>query len=890
MKRVLITLCIILIPGFIFAQNVLTGTVIDGETGKVLPGANVVEKGTSNGTITGLEGEFSLNTQERTGDIVISFVGYKSLSVPFNLSQTSSIGQIELNLDALSMEGVVIVGVGVIDVAKDRETPVAVSTITADEIITKTGNQEFPEVMKNTPSVYVTSQAGGYGDSRLSIRGFDQENLALLFNGQPVNGMEDGKVYWSNWQGLSDIASAVQIQRGLGSSKLAISSVGATINIITKATEMKAGGRVSALLGNDNYMKYTAGYSTGLNEKGWGSSVLLSHWQGNGYNDGTEGMGQTYLISIGYKPSEKHQFNFSLTGAPQWHHQNYTKRISEYDLDGDGNITNEEQRYNSNWGYKDGEVFSWRKNFYHKPVMNLNWDWIMSDKSSLSTVAYASWGQGGGTGPYGASRDAYVYGDNNQIDFDQIVANNSSIEPNPENGLIEGRYGTAAIRRGSMNIHNWYGLVTNFNHEISQNLSFNLGADLRTYFGEHYRLVDNLLGLQGYWDDNFRADGFQTLYPGGQLYTREYPSSAYHFLTMYNNTDDFKLDYFNTERISYGGLFGQLEYKTQKISSYIQGAVSSQTYQRFDYHTYALPENQASEKLANPGFNIKTGANYNLTDNHNVFMNAGYYSRQPFFDDLYVNYTNEINEEVGNESVLGLELGYGYRSYNLDVDFNAYNTVWSDRQLRRGVELGEGNFGTAYYENVAQIHRGVELEVWSRPVRKLQLGGFASIGNWVYGGDVTATVFDESQNFLGESTIYLDDVKVGNAAQTSFGVLAEYEIVKGLKVDADYRYYDRLYASIDPTSFTDEDHEGSLQLPSFGLLDAGASYRMLFKNYNSLRFRLNVNNVLNNQYISQSSTNTHAGEGDETFNGINVNNRVYFGNGLTWNFSVSYKF
>jgi iron complex outermembrane receptor protein len=106
-----------------------------------------------------------------------------------------------LELDAKNIDEVVVTGYGVIDVAKDRETPVAVSTIKLPEIIAKTGNQEFPDIMKNTPSVYVASQAGGYGDSRINIRGFEQENLALLFNGQPVNGMEDGKVYWSNWQG-----------------------------------------------------------------------------------------------------------------------------------------------------------------------------------------------------------------------------------------------------------------------------------------------------------------------------------------------------------------------------------------------------------------------------------------------------------------------------------------------------------------------------------------------------------------------------------------------------------------------------------------------------------------------------------------------------------------
>src|SRR5690606_39385281 len=88
------------------------------------------------------------------------------------------------------------------------------------------GNVEFPEILKNTPSVYVSNQSGGFGESQMFVRGFDQTNTAFLLNGQPINGMEDGKIYWSNWSGMSDIAQGIQIQRGLGSSKLAISSVG----------------------------------------------------------------------------------------------------------------------------------------------------------------------------------------------------------------------------------------------------------------------------------------------------------------------------------------------------------------------------------------------------------------------------------------------------------------------------------------------------------------------------------------------------------------------------------------------------------------------------------------------------------------------------------------
>ncbi len=896
-KRLLLSMAVLGLSLGVMGQGVLSGTVLDQEAGIALPGANIIESGTTNGTITAADGTFSLNTTAQTGTIVISFLGYKSQTLDFNLTNATGVGEVVLELDAKSMDEVVITGYGVIDVAKDRETPVAVSTIKLPEIIAKTGNQEFPDIMKNTPSVYVSSQAGGYGDSRINIRGFDQENLALLFNGQPVNGMEDGKVYWSNWQGLSEIATAVQIQRGLGSSKLAISSVGATVNVVTKATDMYEGGRLSALVGNDGYMKYVASYSSGLNESGWGTSILLSHWQGNGYNDGTQGQGQTYFFSVGYKPSEKHQFNFSVTGAPQWHYQNYTKRMSDYDRDGDGTITNTEQRYNSNWGMYQGKEYSLRENFYHKPVANLNWDYFISDRSALSVVLYGSSGSGGGTGGYGSGY--YNYGPDGQLDFDGIRANNEAIVNDGSEdwhipGKTIGSYGDgAALRRASMNQHRWFGTVINFNHEINENLSFNVGTDLRTYYGQHFRLVDNLWGLDGYWDDNYNGNGFQEQYPGGQVYTQEHTASPYMFWTNRNREQYDRLDYFNTERISYMGAFGQLEYKTKKLSAFIQGAVSTQSNQRFDYMSYSDPDEQASEILSFPGYNIKAGANYNINEKHNVFVNTGYYSRQPFFDDLFLNYQNDVNEYVGNEGVFSVEAGYGYRSQYLDLDFNAYYTEWSDRQIRQSGDFdGDGERDdVALFENVAQNHTGVELEFEAKPIRALSIRGFASIGNWVYGGDVNARLYDEDRNPIGgdDMTLYLDGVKV-HSPQTSFGLLLTYKILKGLSADLDYRYYDRHYARIDPESFDTPDNLGSLQLPSFGLLDGGISYKWYLKNRNSLNFRFNANNILNKQFISQSDTNIHSEAGEPEYLGVNMNNRVYFGNGFTWNFSIAYRF
>lgn len=88
------------------------------------------------------------------------------------------------------------------------------------------------------------------------MRGFESRNIAVMVNGMPVNDMEGGTVYFSNWTGLSDVTSTMQVQRGLGSSKLAIASVGGTVNFLTRSADMKQGGVIRLGVGNNDYLKH----------------------------------------------------------------------------------------------------------------------------------------------------------------------------------------------------------------------------------------------------------------------------------------------------------------------------------------------------------------------------------------------------------------------------------------------------------------------------------------------------------------------------------------------------------------------------------------------------------------------------------------------------------
>ena len=884
----------------VFSQSKITGIVIDGEVNQALAGANVIVKGTTTGTATDFDGKFEISSSSKAGEVVIAYLGFESKTVKFTITGNSvNLGIISLSPDANQLEEVVLVGRGIIDIAKERKTPIAVSTIRAVDIQAKVGTSDVTQAMVNTPSVYVAGQAGGYGDSRITVRGFQQDNTAFLLNGQPINGMEDGKIYWSNWSGMSDIANFIQVQRGLGSSKLAISSVGGTVNFVTKATDKKEGGFASMGVANSDYFKTVAGYNTGMNAKGFGMSIMLSHWQGDGYNQGTKGEGQNYFISFGYKPNEKHNFNFLFTGAPQSHDQNFSKKITDYQKFG--------RKYNNNYGYLNGEYLSLRTNFYHKPVANINWDYKINETTELSTVLYASWGRGGGTGDYQARSYSIPYTTDGQINFDQIYANNltavGGIGSQPANMLI----------RSSMNNHAWYGVVSNFKKQLNDNLNLNFGVDLRTYNGDHYRQVGNFLGLNSWTETRPLRDNTHiisnpnTLPVGSNTVNQSYNINPWY--SFFNTASDGqKIDYDYSETISYGGVFGQLEYSNDNLSAFFQGSVSNQSHQRFDHYDYQSAF-EDSEKVNNVGYNVKGGGSYIVAEQHSVYANAGFYSRQPYHDNIYLNFTNQVNPLTENEKVLGLEAGYNFKSKIFSASVNAYRTSWEDRVVTTSavqtrnevigttpVVIGDVIFTSN--QGVRQVHSGLELDFVLKPTTNLEFKGFGSVGNWEYEGNALSKKYDENLNPLAEAEKDLDGGKVGDAAQITWGVGAKYEFLPRFSIDADWRTYDKLYSNVAA--------KDNLELPGYDLVDMGISYKMLVgkDKLNSVNFRFNMNNVFDEVYLSELSSNIKATDNvsntdpslgtyesnGRVYKGIADANQGYFGFGRTWNFTVRYNF
>lgn len=146
MKKYLLMLLSAFFVLSVWAQErTVTGTVTDGETGETVPGANVVEKGTTNGTTTDLDGNFSLKVSEGT-TLIVSFVGYRQSEIVVG---ARSVIDVALELDVAQLAEVVVVGYGTQD---KKEITSSVASVKAED---------FNQGLVNNPAQLIQGKVGG---------------------------------------------------------------------------------------------------------------------------------------------------------------------------------------------------------------------------------------------------------------------------------------------------------------------------------------------------------------------------------------------------------------------------------------------------------------------------------------------------------------------------------------------------------------------------------------------------------------------------------------------------------------------------------------------------------------------------------------------------------
>lgn len=879
MKKILTIIGVFLLTQMAYSQGIIKGVVVDKSTNEVLVGVSVYNPASGVGASTSLDGSFTLKIPTGKQDLTVSYVGYKSLNLQVDSKKSEKL-TIALETEAIGLNDVTVTS----SIAIRRKTPVALSVVDPLMIETKLGIQEFPEVLKSTPGVYATKQGGGFGDSRVNLRGFESANIAVMINGVPMNDMEWGGIYWSNWAGLSDVTRSMQVQRGLGASKVAAPSLGGSINVVTRSTDAKKGGSVSYGIGNDGYSKVGFAVSTGLTENKWAITLLGSKTVGNGYIQGTEFESYSYFVNISKYINDAHQLSFTAFAAPQWHNQRNNS----------DKLTIEEwqkqplkYKYNASYGFDmNGQRKVSSYNVYNKPQISLNHFWTIDEKSSLSTALYMSIGMGGGYSGQGyeSSDRSNWYGSSSGVpnkafrsadgtfDFGGIYTLNKASET-----------GSRMVMSNSINQHLWYGALSTYTTKIGQYIDIYGGLDLRYYKGVHTNEIVDLYGGNFFIDNtSLRPLLTSTDWKTNKLGVGD---------VVYRDYDGF---------VSSQGLFGQAEYNKDELSTFISLSASNTSYWRYDRFYYDAKDAR-SETISFLGYSVKGGANYNINDNHNVFANIGVISRAPFFSGgafLQSTTSNVTNPNAVNEKAFSAELGYGYRSKYISGNLNVYRTNWIDKTLVRAINANSPESLVANMEGVNALHQGVELDFLIKPIKNLEITGMVSLGDWYWQNNASGYLF----NRLGQPVdaaglvvgllspehakvdVNLEGIKVGNSAQTTAAIGASYEILKGFRVGFDGNYFGRNYSyfnissvgsSLSPATFAQP-----WMIPDAFTFDFNANYRFKLGTYDATLVG-NVFNLLDAEYITDATDGS-----DHTWK----TSTVFYGFGRTWSMSLKMRF
>lgn len=891
MKHLLILLISVNSFSF-FAQTngEIKGNVKDANTGETVVGASIIY-GEGKAAITDIDGNYSIKVDSGQYNLFVTYIGYDSQKIKVKVANKPV--TINFSLQTKTLNEVEVVA----DVAKIRETPVAFSNISAKQIQEELASRDLPMLLNSTPGVYATEQGGGSGDARVTIRGFDQRNVAVLVDGVPVNDMENGQVYWSNWDGLGDVTRNVQVQRGLGASKLAIASVGGTMNIITKGIDSKKEISVKQEVMSDLIYKTSLGFNTGQLKGGWGVTGAFTRKKGDGYVDQTWDEAYSYFLKV-QKRLGKHLVSLSGSGSPQKHGQRATQLpIALYDkefaqklgINADSVLKNNLYttlekgdlgiRYNPHSGELNGKPYNERINYFHKPQINLSDFWNINKKLYLSTVAYASFGKGGGTK---LLNSAYPEKETGIIDLTKIYNANAT---HLDALYSPTEHKSSNIIQSSVNNHQWYGVLSSLNYQIDSNLTAIFGVDGRYYKGIHYKEVYDLLGGD-YYENHSDKNQPKGLYFNDPNFQYQMKRKGDKILTNYDGT------------VIWGGAFAQVEYKKKKWSGFLTASVSEIGYQRKDYYLkkdlvladttieqavgfgdtvtyngvkYTNQSPEAKTSLTKRkwflGYTFKGGANYNISEHQNVYMNTGYLKMAPRFN-LVFSSTNLENKKAMMQEVIAIEGGYGLKYPKVAANINVYYTNWRNKPLSEFPTIRIA--GDDYYytvDGLNALHKGVELDFIYKILKNLDVEGLASFGDWttqsrdqIIEYDVNTDIPYDTINFSAQG------VHVGDAAQIQLGGSLRYEIIKNLYVKARYTYFAKNYSRFDLTNLdvkynsngtikTDNRDKESWKMPNYGLLDVFAGYDF---SYWKLKFTLSggIINALNTVYISDALNGT----------------------------------
>lgn len=822
-KTTLIILLFILTLGT-FSQNLIIGKILDQETAKPIQFVNIKVDNIPEGSTSSAKGDFKIVTTLNNVSLTLSCIGYKQMNLYLkDIKAQNDVGIISLQPLPYSIDEILINA----GLKNEYDMPISVSTISAKDIETKLGDRPLPIILQSIPGVFSIRNGGGSGDAELSIRGFKQEDITLMLNGIPINGEENGLVYWSNWLGLSSTAAEIQVQKGPGLANSSVTGVGGSVNIITRNAQRKRSGSLNFDITSYGNINTTITLNSGELTNGWNTSLMISLGSGPGYVDATYVRSLSYFFTADRKINDQHNLTITLMGAPQRHGQR-TLLLSDSEVNNYGLL------YNKDWGGFNGEIKNASENFYHKPFLSINDDFEINTNNLISTSIYFSVGYGGGrwSESFNYAPSIFTFRNNaGQISWDNIYENNASHEGTYilDDGQVVTGY-SLNIQTNFLASHIQTGIMSSFEHKFNNKFRIISGIHYR-YFNSFVREeVDNLLGGQFFIEDySWSVSG---------VAGRDQIKTVGDIIHVNNNSI-----------INFANVYSQIEYNSSKTMAYISFNANNNWYQRIDRFNYV--KNTKSDIVKKPGFDIRVGYLYDINEFQSLYLNAAAISKAPYFKYVFGNFTNVIVHDLKNETTITTELGYRLRWKNVFANLNIYATNRKNVSMLTNeyIQLEDNTQTRAMVAGLEAFNKGLEFETSWEIFRNLKIGGWLSIGDYRWQNNINATLINDKNVVVDTINVYAKGLYIGGTAQKQFGLYANFNLLKTIYMKTEYLYTGGLYANFDPTQRSDpNDLSQPFKFPSYGVVNMYMGFPFNLRDH-YCNLQINIYNLLNDRYI-----------------------------------------
>lgn len=651
----------------------ITGAVFDAGTKRPLVSANVLLLPTTVGTSTNSEGTFHFE-QALPGSyrVQVSFVGYRTKREEVTVQEGQSVS-LEFHLEPAVLPGQTIVVSATR--AKERENPVAFSTLTADALKERYSTQDIPQLLAELPSTTFYSDNGnGIGYTYLNIRGFDQRRISVMINGIPQNDPEDHNVYWLDFPDLASNLEDIQVQRGAGSAFHGPPAIGGSVNLVTSVFARNPGIELSYGYGSFNTRKYSVAVQSGLVGNKYQVYGRLSRLKSDGYREQSWADFSSYFLgAVRYDESMTTQLNFY--GGPIADHLAYYGISKSEAMSSDSKT----RRRNPLSRPEEIENFS-------QPHYELLHEWRIREGWTLNNALFLVTGEG--FFDYDGSWAPYSY-------FRITRENGFNVTGDPDDQYIPNALIRAYVRNTQ---YGWLPRTT-VEHTGGE---LTIGAEVRFHRSVHWGALR--------WGEQLPAGvtpGYHYYeYEGGKEIISLYGHELYHLAPdmtaqldlqyVYNRYQLHREKYLGTDfSVPYHFLNPRLGVNynlSENMNAYVQVARTAREPRLKNLYDAAEASTPATWGAVTPQFATTADGRYDFT-----------------------------NPLVRPERLTSIEFGGGYRTNTFHVGINVYFMDFTDEIIKSG---RLDRFGQPVTGNAEKtLHQGIEFTASASPTSGLEITG-----------------------------------------------------------------------------------------------------------------------------------------------------------------------